>query len=59
MPARVSAAYQAFVLTWRTGWPRKLNTDSLCFPVCLRIDRIASLFMGTGGQALCAVGSPR
>ena len=35
IPARANAAYQALVLTWMIGLPRKLNTCVRCFPTCL------------------------
>jgi hypothetical protein len=43
----LSAAFQAFVFTLLTGFPRCVNAKQACLPICLRNTNIASAFNGT------------
>ena len=47
IPTRFNAARHAFVLTWRTGLPRKLNTRVECLPICSRFTITAAALSGT------------
>lgn len=45
-PPRLSAAFQAFVLTFLTALPRYVNTICGCFPACRRKTNSASALRG-------------
>jgi hypothetical protein len=44
---RLSALYQAFVLTCLIGWPSQVNVRVRCFSLCARTTSIAVSLSGT------------